>query len=124
MSLSAAVTQGTTTKRTMRLLGHIGKAQILILVDSGTSGNFISNRMVEELQLPVQALQAVHVTVANGEQLVSQAGLSGLQWGVQDSKFTTPVRFLPLKCYDMILGMEWLESCNGGKCLWTGPERK
>jgi hypothetical protein len=83
----------------MWLLGHIGKQQILILIDSGSSGNFISQELVNTLQLV----------------------LPQPKWGVQLHKFTTFVRVLPLKCYDMILRMEWLECCNKGKMFvdWT-----
>lgn len=124
MSLSPAATGGTTSKKTMRLLGHIGKSQILVLIDSGSSGNFISEELVSKLQLSVQNLAHVQVTIADGTKLVSATGISALTWGVQQSKFVTPVRVLPLKCYDMILGMEWLESCNNGKMFVDWKRKK
>jgi hypothetical protein len=108
----------------MRLSGHIGKQQVLILIDSGSSGNFISQELVQALHLPVQTAPPVQVTIADGKQLLSDAGLPNWQWGVQQTKFTTPVRVLPLKCYDMILGMDWLETCNGGKMFVDWARKK
>jgi hypothetical protein len=124
LCLSPAATQGTTSKRTMRLLGHIGQSQILILIDSGSSGNFISQELVDRLKIPVQPLSPVKVTIADGTKLVSDTGMPGLTWGVQQTKFVTPVRALPLKCYDMILGMDWLESCNNGKMFIDWKRKK
>lgn len=40
------------TRRTMKLLGTIGKQHVLILVDSGSIGTFVSNTLVDKLQLP------------------------------------------------------------------------
>ena len=49
MSLSAAATTGTTSKKTMRLLG-ICNTQVLILVDSGSSWNFINKDYCQWVQ--------------------------------------------------------------------------
>lgn len=124
MSLSSATSQGTTSKRTMWLLGYIGRRQILILIDSGSSGNFISDELVDILQLQVHTLPPVQVTIANGARMLSTEGIHSLKWGVQQTKFETPVRVLPLKCYDLILGMEWLESCNNGKMFVDWRRKK
>jgi hypothetical protein len=124
MCLSAAATQGTMGKKTIRLLGHIGKTQVLILIDSGSSGNFINSDLVNKLQLPVQQLDPVQVTIANGTVMTSDKGSPSLQWGVQGNKFSTPVRVLPLKCYDMILGMDWLETCNNGQMFVDWKRKK
>lgn len=38
-------------RRTMKLAGRIGKVEILVLVDSGSVGTFVSNRLVDQLRL-------------------------------------------------------------------------
>ena len=80
--------------------------------------------MASTLQLPVQALAPVQVTIANGEKLVSNSGIPNLKWGVHQNKFVTPVRVLPLNCYDMILGMEWPENCDEGKMFVDWRRKK
>ena len=124
MSLSAAATAGTTSKKTMRLLGHIGKTQVLILVDSGSSGNFANKELASKLQLSVTQLPPMQVTIADGSKMISSEGITNLIWGVQEAKFSTPVRILPIKCYDLILGMDWLETCNGGKMFIDWKRKK
>ena len=40
-------------RKTMRLLGKIGRQQVLILVDSGSIGTFVSTSLVQKLKLPI-----------------------------------------------------------------------
>lgn len=113
MCLCAAAVSATQPKRTIRLLGHIGQRQILI--DSGSSSNFISEDLATALQVDLVAVPSALVTIANGAKLSSTKGITALKWGVQNHRFETDVRLLPLGCYDMVLGIPWLESQNNGK---------
>jgi hypothetical protein len=123
LCLSPAATQGTKGKKTLRLQGYIGKHQVLILIDSGSSGNFITSDLVERLQLPVQQLSTAHVALADGSTMLSTDGISALKWGVQQHKFEADMRVLKLKGYDIILGMEWLEKIGNGE-MWVSWRRK
>lgn len=90
-------------KRTIRLqLGHIGKRQVLILIDSGSSNNFISEKLAHSLQCNVVSVPPALVTIANGTKLESTKGVTHLKWGVQNQKFATHVRLLQFGCYDMV----------------------
>ncbi|KOM30937.1 hypothetical protein LR48_Vigan01g049200 [Vigna angularis] len=53
MELSALSAGGLTTSRTMKLRGRMGQREVLVLIDSGASHNFISRRVVEELEMTV-----------------------------------------------------------------------
>ena len=92
----------------MRLLGFVEQQQILILVDSGSSANFISSALVELLHCETITAPMVQVTIANGTKMVSNKQITSFRWGCQNIKFHTPVRVLDLPCYDLILGMDWL----------------
>lgn len=107
-SLSSEASEGTNGKKTMRLLGFVGQQQILTLVDSGSSANFISSALVELLHCETVAAPLVQVTIANGTKMASDKQITAFRWGCQNIKFHTPVRVLDLPCYDLILGMEWL----------------
>lgn len=52
MELFAFSAGGLTQPRTMKLHGQIGEKQLLILIDSGASHNFIGKDLVEALGLP------------------------------------------------------------------------
>lgn len=86
----------------------MGAQQVLILIVSGSSANFISSSLVESLGCTVAGMLAAHVTIANGAKMTSDTGIPAFNWGFQNIKFSIDVRVLDLPCYDMILGMEWL----------------
>lgn len=70
LSLQAAT--GTTSKKSFRMTGLIGKTEILILVDSGSNSCFINEDLVQALQLPTQQIPAAKVTVAGGGSLLCE----------------------------------------------------
>jgi hypothetical protein len=49
-------------KKTIRLQGMIQHQEVLILVDSGSSSNFIVESLVSKLQLPTERIPATSVT--------------------------------------------------------------
>jgi hypothetical protein len=74
MHLSSAATSGTQPKHTMRLLGFIGKCQVLILIDSGSYSNFISEELATSLQCDIVDLPPAIVTLANGTKMFFRNG--------------------------------------------------
>ena len=95
--------------------------QVLILVDSGSSGSFISQNAVEKLQLTPRPTKAVTVVVADGAKLECSTEVPEVIWHCQNNVFSSTLRVFDLKGYDMILGMDWLESCGD---MWVGWEKK
>lgn len=54
------------SRRTMKFLAHIGKTQVLVLVDSGSVGTFVSEAMVKKLKLPTLTSNQVQYKAADG----------------------------------------------------------
>ncbi|KAH9647661.1 Wall-associated receptor kinase-like 22 [Citrus sinensis] len=63
---------GWTAPQTMRVMARIGPYEIVVLIDSGSTHNFISTRLANLLQLPIEPTAAFSVRVANGEKLTCQ----------------------------------------------------
>jgi hypothetical protein len=99
-------------RRTMKLHGKVGHLDVLILVDSGSVATFISDKLSQQLQTSMQHKPAAQYLTADGTPMVCDQIISNLQWSTQGHTFTSEVGVLPLKCYDMILGEDWLESCS------------
>ncbi len=59
---SECTAAGTMGKKTIRLQGMIQHQEVLILVDSGSSSNFIAESLVSKLQLPTERMPATSVT--------------------------------------------------------------
>lgn len=58
------------------------------------------------------------MTVANGEILQCSYEMHAARWQVQGCEFTSALRVLPLHCYDLIVGMDWLEAHSPMKIHW------
>ncbi|KAM0929344.1 hypothetical protein ACQ4PT_001454 [Festuca glaucescens] len=109
MSISKQAVNGSEAPRSMRLLGHIQGHDVLILIDSGSSNNFVSSKLASQLKGVTPLSRPVHVRVAGGGILSGDAEINNCKWECQGSSFHTDLRVLPLQCYDIILGMQWLE---------------
>lgn len=60
---------GARAPQTMRILGNLKHYQITILVDSGSTHNFIDPMMIRKASVPTQSDSVFEVMVANGERL-------------------------------------------------------
>jgi hypothetical protein len=119
--LSECAVSDTVGKRTIRLQGLLQNQEILILVDSGSSSNFLSEQLVSRLQLSTQECVPSQVTIADGGKMLCNQVVTGLEWWCQGKTFKTDLKVLPLGGYDMILGMEWLEEFSP---MWVDWKRK
>jgi len=106
-------------RKTMRLSGFIGNMEILILVDSGSVGSFISSNVAAQLKNQLQDCQEAQYVTADGSPMVCSKRIPNLTWSTQGHTFTSFVGVLPLRCYDMILGVDWLEHCSPIWVHWT-----
>ena len=86
------------------MLARIGKHQVLVLVDSGSVGTFVSDKLVSTLGLATELCQTATFKAANEGQMQCSERVPALQWCVQGHKFKSDARVLNLQCYDMILG--------------------
>lgn len=93
---------------TMKMIGLIGTRQLHILIDSGSTHNFINARTTNKLRCIQKEVKPLSVSVANGSHLLCTSMCPQFQWMMQGFWFTTDVFVLPLDNYDMILGVKWL----------------
>lgn len=106
-------------RKTMKLCGSIGKNEVLILVDSGSVASFISTQLAERLQLPTVPCQQTNFIAADGSPMSCNKQVPNMQWNVQGNTFNSTVGILPLKCFDMIVGEDWLEDCSPMWIHWS-----
>jgi len=99
-------------RQTLKLLARIGKQQVLVLVDSGSIGTFVSDRLVQVAGLQTQQCPVATFKAADGGQLHCVEKVPSLQWWVEGHRFISEARVLALRCYDMIVGEDWLEAVS------------
>ena len=88
-------------------------------VGFGECGHFISQAMADKIsQVPIPCDQLQFYT-ADGTPMVSNQMISQLQWYIQGHIFTFDARILPVKHYDIIMGVDWLEKHSPTWIHWS-----
>ena len=105
ISLHAVV--GTEDQQTMCMKGRVKNQSLVILVDSGSSHNFMNQAMVKRLNCEVQTIAGLNITVANGEIMKTQGMCRGVVLEVQGFKQVIDFFILPLQGCDVVLGIQW-----------------
>lgn len=119
MALSQATWSGAAGHHTLKFRGSIQSIPLLILVDSGSSHTFLSSRLLSSLQGISDMPRPMSVQVANGEVLSCQHQLLQMEWFIQDYSFVSDIVLLPLSKYDLVVGMDWLETFSPMKVDWA-----
>ncbi|XP_042972693.1 uncharacterized protein LOC122304485 [Carya illinoinensis] len=100
----------------IRLHGYVGSCVVEVLVDSGSTHNFLDPLVVKEAKLRVQQDSCLQVCVANGERIVTQGnGQEVIK--IQGSRFLVPFHVLSLEGCEVVLGVQWLKTL--GSITWN-----
>jgi hypothetical protein len=89
-----------------------------ILVDSSSSNTFVNFVMLDRIPYRAVPVTELKVRVANGQVIISDQEVKGLEWWIQGVIIYADARVLDIGAYDMILGMDWLESHSPMQCDW------
>ncbi|KAF5477456.1 hypothetical protein F2P56_004096 [Juglans regia] len=102
--------------KTMRLMACIGKKKLIVLIDTGSTHNFVDTVAAARCKLHVQLGQAISVKVANGQLIESTGKCVAVPLTVQSIPFTVDFFTLPLGGCDAVLGIQWLSTLS--PILW------
>ena len=92
----------------LQFQGSINGMHVQILVDSGSSDNFLQPRLAHCLKLPVEPIPNLQVLVGNGNSFVVEGLVEELEVKIQGHSFKLPVYLLPVTGEDLVLGAAWL----------------
>lgn len=101
---------------TMRVKGMAGTRTLHILVDTGSSHNFLSDKFNKLPSIQLKEIKPLQVTVADGGKVQGTNMVEGFSWSMQGQTFATDVILFPLAGCDLILGMQWLKTL--GPITW------
>ena len=116
--ISKEALDGGESPTTMRLHGWVQGREVLMLVDSGSSHSFICESLATQLQGVVKAKHPLTVRVANGGVMRCDQEPPACPWQTHGVTFDTNLKVLPLGCYDVILGIDWLAQHSPMKVNW------
>lgn len=101
---------------TFKIAGTVKGKSVLILLDPGNTHNIVSNDLVERLRCDTIEVPEFKVSLADGKQVKGKWQCKDLEWSEGGQQFRVDALVLPLYDYDMVLGMQWLESSE--KMTW------
>ena len=100
--------KGTTSRGTIHFKGLIQGHEIQILLDGGSSDNFIQPCIAKFLQLPIQEAPRFKVLVGNGHQLEYEGEVKHIPVHIQGYSIQVSTYVLPIAAVDLVLGTQWL----------------
>jgi hypothetical protein len=100
----------------MRLVGFLNLHPIVILIDSGSTHNFIHTTVAATLGIQPMVQDPLRVKIANGAEIPSPGCCKAVEIKIQGFSFRTDFFILPLAGCDAVLGVQWLHTL--GPIIW------
>lgn len=115
--ISLHTMSGNNALETMKVAGCIQAVSTTVLLDSGSSHNFVSESLAQKLELQPINGPKIRVMAASGEKLSSLGKCLGVDMKL--GNFFTKANFyiLTLEGYEVVLGTQWLRTL--GEIMWS-----
>jgi len=107
---------GIRPEETMQLRVNIGNHELTALLDSGSTHNFVSMEAARHIGLSIHDSKGKNVVIANGDRVACRGLARDVALCIAGSFFTVDSYTIPLDCYDMVLGVQFLRTL--GSILW------
>jgi hypothetical protein len=108
--LSYHAMSGVQTAQTIRVLGSVAQHSVHVLVDGGSTLNFIQTHVARTLGLDHTPSPTLKVIVGNGDELTSDRVCKAVPIVIQGNTFVVDLYTLNLSGPDVVLGTPWLKT--------------
>ncbi|XP_051128354.1 uncharacterized protein LOC127249542 isoform X1 [Andrographis paniculata] len=108
--------------RTMRLRGNLLGFRVTVLIDSGASHNFISQKLVLHAKLNVDTTQEFNVVLGDGRKVASTGVCSKLSIQIDGAEVQADCHVFSLCGVDIIFGVVWLRTLGKIQMDWEALE--
>jgi hypothetical protein len=100
----------------MRIVGVLRNQQVIILIDLGSTHNFVDAKLAEVLGIVSTSRDAIKVRIANSQIISSLGKNHDVTVKMQGNLFKMDLYILPLAGCGIVLGIQWLRLL--GPILW------
>ena len=108
-TISCNAMAGITTPQTLKIEGHIKKKRVIVLIDSGSTHNFIHCKVAKELNCFLYPAPECQVMVANGGTINCSGKCHNIKLAMGEYVLNTPMLSIPMGGADVVLGVQWLQ---------------
>ena len=99
-----------TTPQTINIEGHIKKKKVRVLIDSGSTHNFIDWKIAKELNWFLYPTPECQVMVASGGTINFSRKWHNIKLSMGEYVLNSPMLSIPMGGANVILGVQWLQS--------------
>lgn len=104
--ISIHALSGSPNPRTMRLIGRVLGCVVVILIDMGSTHNFMDPSIAKKIQLMVQPIDGLTLKIANRAALNSEGKCLEVHFHMQGNSYFTEFFLLTLGVCDIGLGIQ------------------
>jgi hypothetical protein len=101
---------GISAPQTLKIKGYIKHRLIVVLIDSGSTNNFIQNRVVEEVNCFVRLVSNFQILIANGGMMKCGGHCENFKLQMGDYHLKNNMFSIAMGGCDIVLGVEWLHT--------------
>lgn len=102
--------------KTMKVCGMIKNCSVVILIDSGSSHNFIDLSLVKRIRGQLDTTHSFSVKIVDRGKVATLGTIGVVPLKIQDYQCTTYLYAMSLGGCDIVLGVQWLRTL--GPVLW------
>jgi len=99
-----------TTPQAIKIEGHIKKKKLIVLIDSGSTHNFIHCKIAKELNCFLYLAPECQVMVASGDTINCFGKCHNIKLSMGEYVLNSPMLSIPMGGDDVVLGVQWLQS--------------
>jgi hypothetical protein len=96
--------------QTLKIIDYIKHKKVIILVDSGSTQNFIHCRIAQETHFYIHAVNNFQIMIANGGSMKCGGSCENVHLQIGDYHLKSNVFAINMGGYDIVLGAYWLRT--------------
>ncbi|CAM8975241.1 unnamed protein product [Rhodiola kirilowii] len=108
-NISFHALQGHPQPSTLRLGGGLQGRRVTVLIDTGSTHNFLQARVAKHANLTIEPSHHLHVTIGNGDELQCEGLCRQVPLSLGNHVFHIDFFLLPIYGADAVLGAQWLQ---------------
>jgi DNA-binding ferritin-like protein len=108
--ISCNALAGISTPQALKIEGYIKKKKVIVLIDSGSTHNFIHDKLAKDLNCFVYPAPEFQVMIAYGGTINCSGKCNKINLTMGEYVMNSPMIAIPMGGADVVLGIQWLQS--------------
>ena len=94
----------------MKIKGHINNNNVTVLIDSGSTHNFVNVNLAKIFNLFIRPVPNMKVMVVDGKKIDNVGKCHKVKLQMQEYNLESDFLAVPLGGIDVVLGIQWLQT--------------